>query len=557
VHPYVFALIAAASPEPVVVDSAHQAALRGEIADTFTPSAVPSAPPTRAADGRVKTGVVYGYFPAGYTIDKIKGWDQLTHIVWFGPTISSSGTMSNTAGLGGATYAQLRTETRNRGIQLVIGLINFNTSASPSSVSTLLSNKATAVATIKKLVSDNDADGASLDFEVVPEASKAAYVDFLASLSAELKADNPNASLSSAIPPPTGWKGYDYVGILQNSDLAFVMAYDYHWQAAPTAGPVTPKNDGTMWGSLNLTTSLNSLDTTVGDLKTKLVIGLPWYGYSWPTTGTSVPSSTASRPDHPTFAPTCASGKSQITGGSRSYDMASEQPYSIYSDAEGPRQMWLDDADSFAAKMDLVKAHGFGGVGMFQLGYEGDDPAFWTAIADRYSAAPSAPTADISAPTQGAVGQAIPLDGSGSSDPQGQALTYAWTSDSGTIADPTAAQTTITATTAGVVTVHLVVSNATTQSAPLDRQIQIVAGAAPTGPTGTTAGTGTPGQTNAQNGTTDGGAATDAAGRQSSLVFRGPQVKSGCASTGSDVFLGWLLLFAMARRRRVRARDQS
>ncbi len=458
-----------------IVDSAHQAALRGDIDDSYVPSPSFPSPPT-APDKplRINTGVVYGYFPAGYQLSQIKGWDELTHIVWFGPTISSSGNMGSTAGLGGDVYNALRAETRARGIYLVIGLINFNTQANPSSVSTLLQNKTNAVNTIKKLVTDYDADGVSLDFEIVPESSKQAYVSFLGAVSETLHAIDPMYNVSSAIPPPTGWKGYDYRGIAENSDLAIIMAYDYYWKGGPTAGPVTPKNNGTKWGGLNLTTSLDSLASTLGELKSKYVIALPWYGYSWPTLSTSVPGSTTSRPNIPTFAPTCASGRSRITGAGRSYDDASEQPYSIYSDAEGPRQMWLDDAASFAGKMDLVKARSFGGVGMFQLGYEGDAPEFWTAISERYTEIDDAPTAVIVAPAQVTLGTTITLDGAGSSDPEGLAVSFEWTASKGALSATNAANVSLTADALGVVTVSLTVSDGRLTTTT-EQQIEIVA----------------------------------------------------------------------------------
>ncbi|MCC6810362.1 MAG: hypothetical protein IT381_23225 [Deltaproteobacteria bacterium] len=533
-----------ADPEPLIVDSAHQKAMRGEIDDAVPTSPTPASPPSpaRSEPNRVHTGVVYGYFPAGYTLTQIKGWDELTHIVWFGPTINSSGSMGSTAGLGGATYKALREETRARGIALVIGLINFNTEANPSSVATLLANKTTAVATMKKLVTDYDADGVSLDFEVVPEASKQAYVDFLRATSDALHAIHPDYSVSSAIPPPTGWKGYDYVGILQNSDLAFVMAYDYYWKGAPTAGPVTPKNDGTKWGPTNLTTSLAKLDVAVGDLKAKLVIGLPWYGYSWPTSSTSVPSSTVARPEAPTYAPTCASGKSRIASGS--YDTASEQPYAAYYDAYGARQMWLDDVASFAKKMDLVKSHDFGGVGMFQIGYEGDDPAFWTAISERYTTIDAPPVAKIVAPSTIVVGEPASLDATGSSDPEGDALTFAWTSSGGALVNVMASKATLTASAPGKITVHLAVSDARQTSAPVDHEITVVAaagkvsgGGAPTGaePSGTSS-------TQAQP--------NEDLGRQS-INARHGTIRGGCNGAGASTF-AWLfvaLVLALRGRR--------
>jgi spore germination protein YaaH len=538
---YVISLLLLLTVADPIVDSAHQAALRGEIEDTYVASpAFPKPPAAPGAPLRINTGVVYGYFPAGYQLSQIKGWDELTHIVWFGPTINSSGTMGSTAGLGGAVYNALRAETRARGIYLVIGLINFNTQASPNSVSTLLQNKTTAVNTIQKLVTDYDADGVSLDFEVVPESSKQAYVSFLSAVSETLHAIDPMYNVSSAIPPPTGWKGYDYQGIAENSDLAIIMAYDYYWKGGPTAGPVTPKNNGTKWGGINLTTSLDSLATTLGELKSKVVIALPWYGYSWPTTSASVPGSTTSRPNNPAFAPTCASGKNRITGAGRSYDDASEQPYSVYYDAEGPRQMWLDDAESFAGKMDLVKARNFGGIGMFQLGYEGDAPEFWTAISERYTEIDDAPTAVIVAPTQVVLGSTVTLDGAGSSDPEGLAVSFDWSSSAGVLSATNTANVSLVANTLGAMTVSLTVSDGRL-STTTEQQIEVVAEIKNTAPvTATTTPAVTP----------------EAPSRQSISASTVTGAK-GCQQAGSASWLWLLTALLVLRKSRAGGRGKT
>ena len=86
-----------------------------------------------------------------------------------------------------------------------------------------------------------------------------------------------------------------------------------------------------------------------------------------------------------------------------------------------------------------------------------------------------APTAVAGGPYSGTVGNVITLNGSGSSDPEGSALSYSWTvSDGRTL---TGATPSISFATAGSYTVSLVVSDGLLNSAPSVANITITAGA--------------------------------------------------------------------------------
>ena len=81
------------------------------------------------------------------------------------------------------------------------------------------------------------------------------------------------------------------------------------------------------------------------------------------------------------------------------------------------------------------------------------------------------PTADISAPGTVAVSDNVKLDGSSSTDPEGQALTYQWTlmpplGSNATLDDVTAVTPSFTADVAGDYGVRLVVSDGDKDSAP-------------------------------------------------------------------------------------------
>lgn len=498
----------------------------------------------RAAAAKIqKTGMVYGYLRAGQTAASVARWDLMTQVVWFGVTMSPSGTVASFAGIGDSKYQGILQAARENNVELMIGALLFNTTADPNKVANFINNKATAIPVLVNLMLEHDADGISLDLEVVPESHKQAYVDLLADLSAAVKAARPGAHVSSAIPPPTGWKGYDYPGILANSDSAFVMVYDYYWVTGPYAGPVTPKNDKTLWGTLNYTQSLNKFVSTLTPAQLqKLVIGLPWYGYDWPTVNSSLRAQVDKT--RTSKARSFATGRSFIEDPTTGfYDALSEQPYAVYQDG-GTRQLWLDNAASFGAKTQMIVDRAMGGVGMFALAYEAGDAGMWREIETRY--ADRAPTAAIAVASSGKAGETLRATAEGSDDTDGDALAYAWSCTGCTVLSPSSAVTDIrlgadaTATLSVTVTARTLSDSANAVIAITKDDGSNTTGGSSGGSTGGTVGT-----TTGTDGTTTG--QINISGTRANGLG---ETKQGCAASGSEFAAGWAVLLVLWLKKR-------
>ena len=86
-------------------------------------------------------------------------------------------------------------------------------------------------------------------------------------------------------------------------------------------------------------------------------------------------------------------------------------------------------------------------------------------VAIPLTASPTLPTANIGGPYTGTVGVAVSFNGSGSSDPLGQALSYAWAFGDGGTA--TGSKPTHTYTAPGNYTVSLTVTDTSNLSSPI------------------------------------------------------------------------------------------
>ena len=233
-----------------------------------------------------------------------------------------------------------------------------------------------------------NADGIDIDYEQFAFAdnpttwptTSPAWVTFIAELAEALHADG--RTLTVSVPPiydvtttgEIGYWVYDHGAIAEHVDAIRLMAYDF---STSSAGPVAPLD----W----------TRDVVEGALKavpvehhSKLVLGIPAYGYNWVVgiDGT---------------CPADAPGRTGVTsasiddliarrGGTPAYDALSGEWTFTYelelSDAAAScvqrREVRWIDAEGVRDRVHIARRAGFGGVSLWALGY--DDPEVWATL---------------------------------------------------------------------------------------------------------------------------------------------------------------------------------
>jgi spore germination protein YaaH len=205
--------------------------------------------------------------------------------------------------------------------------------------------------------------GYQLDFEGLGFGDRDDLTHFSQALSSRLR--QANLKYSTAVIPSKqpaassleqlfGHSGvYDYVALSHDATSMSVMAYDQH-TAATDAGPVA----GLDWVRQVVQASISGVDHS------KLYLGVPLYYRDWPLRGS---------PTAGGFAEALATTAAH--DGTVSWDFGSQSPYARYSVPGDEHVVWLENRNSLAAKIDVAREMGFGGVAAWRLGPE--DPAFW------------------------------------------------------------------------------------------------------------------------------------------------------------------------------------
>ena len=317
---------------------------------------------------------VFGYYPywmgsAWLNLD----YSLLSTIAYFGAEANSTGGIDDWHSW---PPNNLITTAHNAGVEVVLTVTLFNS----NTISSLLSNanyRQILITTLVNSVSSAGADGVNIDFEGLPSSQKENMVQFITDLKAAFDSAIPGSQVTLAT-PAVDWSGaWDYDQLAINSDGLMIMAYDYHWSNAPTTGPVAPL---TGWGTYNVTWTVNDYLTWSGGLNDKLILGCPYYGYDWPAESGNGGANTTASGTAKTYS--VAEPLAQTYGKLRDND--SQSPWYRYQ-SSGWRQCWYDDSLSLSLKYDLVNQHDLQGIGIWALGYDGDNTELWNAINEKFT----------------------------------------------------------------------------------------------------------------------------------------------------------------------------
>jgi len=259
------------------------------------------------------------------------------------------------------------------------------------SMATLLADDTRRAGHIDKILAfarEVDAAGIDIDYEQFAFAdnpatwptTSTAWVTFIEELASALHAEG--RTLTVSIPPvydvattgEIGYWVYAHGTIAEHVDSIRLMAYDY---STSSAGPIAPL----AWTRDVIDGALKAVP---GEHHSKLVLGVPAYGYNWvvDTEGTCP----ADAPGRTGVTPASVDDLIARRGGNPLYDPVTAE-WAFEYDLEltdgsascvQRRQVRWIDAEGVRERVHLARRSGFGGVALWALGY--DDPVVWSTL---------------------------------------------------------------------------------------------------------------------------------------------------------------------------------
>jgi len=352
---------------------------RGVVVDYVRADSIAAAmpPPLPRAIAPTPTKEIVGYLPYWkYYSDSYNytmlDYNLLTQINYFCVELDSSGNITDDYGW---PRPDLVNFAHYRGVKVKL-CATIPDKYATGKMATLLNSPTNRQRAINNLLAEvlaAGADGVDIDFEPMPAGQKANMVTFMRDLTDVFHANIPGSIVTMAMPAVDWGNRWDYNALADIVDGLFIMAYDYHWKGGPTTGPVSPLAGF----SRNVTWTVNDYLTKTGSNTTRLILGLPYYGYDWPVVSSAKYATASGNARSRVYS--VAYDMAQIHG--RQWDPNSSTPWFNYQD-NGYRQVWYDDSLSLSFKYELALEKDLAGVGMWALGYDGDRTELWGALDD-------------------------------------------------------------------------------------------------------------------------------------------------------------------------------
>jgi hypothetical protein len=353
---------AVASAEKAV--AVHLPSVPGKPAPTLPPGAfVRPLPPHQ----------VVGFLPYWEVGRFSPDYKSLTTLVYYAVTLAGGGSIER----GGEGWSVLKStdlalEVRRAhaaGDRVLLTIFSESTpvlhsvSSSPTGTGRRLAGQTAA------LLHAGGFDGVDLDLEGTSTGDRSGFVSFVAAFSGALKSIDPAWSVMLNTYPtsafdPLGF--FDVKALVPHVDQLFVMAYDMQNPVVPSA--TAPLTNASLDDAMTLAEYASVVPAA------RIVLGIPLYGNDFPASSGFDGATTTGAPVAVTYSQIVAVGRRP------KWDPVTETPWTAFRRGGKWHQTWFDDPVSIALKTALAAQFACVGVGVWELGMSGGDPAITAAL---------------------------------------------------------------------------------------------------------------------------------------------------------------------------------
>jgi spore germination protein YaaH len=324
---------------------------------------------------------VFGWFPywQSSTYSNFQ-WNLLSDLCYFDYTVTpATGANSNTS-FAWTTDAGVTAALAN-GVNAEITITLFSSHSTFLGSSTAMT---TCINNVVSMIHSRGGKGVNVDFEGMATSDKAGFTAFIHQLKTALKASNPAYEVSICLYAVDWGPVFDIHNLNADVDLYIIMGYDYYYGGSATAGPSDPLYDFETGYNYDHSKSITEY-LTAGVPLNKLLLGVPYYGESWPTAGSTAPSATSGTGSSLIYNTMRANASGNYSNANMHWEPRSMTPFFAYQSAGAWHQAWIDNAYSMGKRYDVVNQRGIGGIGIWAMGYDDGYPELWSAIQNKFS----------------------------------------------------------------------------------------------------------------------------------------------------------------------------
>jgi spore germination protein YaaH len=330
------------------------------------------------------SGDVYGYLPYWEMSTATLGyldWNALSAISLFSVTWTGTGTLDRTlAGykaILGSNGTAVSAAAKARGVRVELCFTSFGYTKNASLFGDP-ARQAVVIAELRALVGAIGADGVNVDVESLEGTWFDEYGAFLANLRAALRADNPTATVSVATNANVSGARMAKRAADAASDRIFIMGYAYR-SGLSNPGAIAPLVGRGSPSGLDIRWTIDRY-AAEGVPLGRVILGLPYYGVSWPTVSGELGATRTTRGS--LYTPRLHLDEPASLGVPLQYEPGESVSWYAWYDATAAtwRQVFYDTPTSLGPKYAYAVSRGLAGVGIWALGYDRGLPGYWDLL---------------------------------------------------------------------------------------------------------------------------------------------------------------------------------
>jgi spore germination protein YaaH/PKD repeat protein len=344
---------------------------------------------TREKGGCALNKIVYGWHPYwNSNTHQNYQWDLLSHLSFFSYEVNSAdGQAISTHGwsTSAAVTAALANNTK---VTLCVTLFSGHSTffGNTTAQQTLITN-------LINLVQSRGAHGVNIDFEGLPSSQTTNFANFMVNLSNQMHAAIPGSEVSTVLYAVDWSNVFDFSIMEPEVDHYIIMGYDYYYSGSSTAGPTDPLYHFGSTYNYTLSRSITYyLDKGVP--ANKLVLGLPYYGWDYPTSGTTIPSTTTGAGSSRTYTTVRTNTSGNYSSANQSWQSDAVIDAFVYNSG-GTRQCFNSMDSAFNKRLEHVLHTGIAGIGIWALGYDNGYTERWNGIEEYMTTCYNAPCSGV------------------------------------------------------------------------------------------------------------------------------------------------------------------
>jgi hypothetical protein len=331
------------------------------------------APPSLANAAPLRAHEIFGFAPY-WTLSQSAGFNvsALSTLAYFSVDVNADGSLDHSGagwdGYESQALADLVSRAHGAGDRVVLTVSDFdqaslNELTSSPTAGLTLSSAIVAAIEAKKL------DGVNLDFEGEGSADQSGLTRLVTQVSVAIHTVNPHYQVTmdtyaSSAGDPGGF--YDIPALAPAVDGFFVMAYQLNLQSS--GSPTSP-----------LTSTMLSDKTTIDQYAAvvpaaKVILGMPYFGIDWPTTNGTLTAQASGPSTDVSYGQIASSGHPLY------WDDTTDTAWTSYQVGNQWHETFFEDPASLYDAAQLARASDLGGLGVWALGMDDNDPSLLAAL---------------------------------------------------------------------------------------------------------------------------------------------------------------------------------